>query len=152
MSHKATVTAAATVKDDTPMRCPHCKRQGFFRIGQYSWNVQDFDCESEDWDSSDYGEGDLATDAKCGHCDRDVTDYLLRRGWTFVHDVEIPRNTHRRLTAEERYRILPHTGDDDLIAIRVGQLKTELGRLLDEQEFRRRRAEKAKRLEQAVYP
>jgi len=145
-----------TIDRDAPITCPHCRRrQVVVALYQATYNTQDYDPESDEYGSNDWGDGDNVYGASCQRCGGDLTAYLIRRrGWQFDHDVTIPQAVEvptRWITREGAdggpgRRVLNPDwhyvqGSDPALAETIADYKRRLGLMLDEQ-IRRERSRK----------
>jgi len=87
--------------------CPVCGSQRL-KVGQFTYNTQEYDQTQEEWGSSDYYcEGDLVVSVFCQHCsengvDTDLTKLAVAAGWD-IHN-------------EDSFKLIPkeNSHEDDL--------------------------------------
>lgn len=139
--------------------CPNCRqRNPIIDYGELAYYEQPFSSEEGDW-TSDGGalvgdtDGSATIIAKCGNCEYDLTNYLLR--WSekhpddppyahFVHELSIPRNVPLKRTLSRDKHVILRLSDRDIDGM-IADHARALGELLDEREARAEQQRKEQR-------
>ena len=78
------------------LSCPACGSTQF-KVGQFTWNTQDYDAENDDWgDSKNSYEGDIAIDVQCAACEFDCTALAVIHGYDITHEHGLRRHVPPR--------------------------------------------------------